>query len=309
MEINIEWHKKNKMPKNATIEQKIKWHEEHARHCCCRDSKKHLLQLKKKIPLTVKNHQVVARNSQKHKAWALEAAKEARKVLLIFEKENPKDNRPRLAIEAIKAWATGKRELDMKEVRQLSLNAHAAAREAKTSVACFAARTAGHAIATWHVPTHALGASWYAEKAKTKKKSHAALRYVIKNFPKISKLKPWQNNLDQKVKQYINKQEPLQKKIILALRKIFFETIKNCEEKFNWGVISLDKNRFYLAGLKEKVHVGFAVSGLSKKEIEEFEGSGKTMRHIKIKSIESIDKKKIINLIKMVHKKSKCQAC
>lgn len=34
--INKEWHKKHKMPKNATPEQKLKWHLEHNKHCKCR---------------------------------------------------------------------------------------------------------------------------------------------------------------------------------------------------------------------------------------------------------------------------------
>ena len=46
--INVEWHKKNVMPKNPTIEQKIKWHESHAKNCVCRDSSAYLLKLKKK---------------------------------------------------------------------------------------------------------------------------------------------------------------------------------------------------------------------------------------------------------------------
>jgi hypothetical protein len=110
--------------------------------------------------------------------------------------------------------------------------------------------------------------------------------------------------MDEKVKQYIDKQKSPQKKIILTLRKIFLKTIKNCEEKFGWGVISLDGNRFYLVGLKERVHIGFAIGGLTKEEIAQFEGAGKTTRHLKIKNIEDIDEKKLISFIKLVHKKS-----
>ncbi len=45
--INKEWHAANKMPKNPSLAQKIKWHEGHAANCQCRDSKEHLLKLKK----------------------------------------------------------------------------------------------------------------------------------------------------------------------------------------------------------------------------------------------------------------------
>ena len=105
------------------------------------------------------------RDSHYHKLFGLKAAKEAERVLPIFEKENPKDNRPRKAIEAIKSWSQGKRKLKMSEVRKLSLDSHAAAREAKSEAAKFAARAAGQAVATWHVPTHAMGAPMYACKA------------------------------------------------------------------------------------------------------------------------------------------------
>jgi len=107
----------------------------------------------------------VERNSRNHRRFALLAAKEAERVLPIFERERPKDSRPRRAIEAIRAWAQGDREIGMAEVRKLSLGSHAAAREAKSDAARFAARAAGQAVATWHVPTHAMGAPIYACKA------------------------------------------------------------------------------------------------------------------------------------------------
>jgi len=54
------------------------------------------------------------------------------------------------------------------------------------------------------------------------------------------------------------------------------------------------------------VHVGFAINGLSKEEIRLFEGSGKTMRHIKIHSLDDIDEKKLVELIQLVDKKTTC---
>jgi hypothetical protein len=105
------------------------------------------------------------RNSRYHRRFALLAAIEAERVLPLFERERPKDPRPRQAIEAILAWAQGKRDLGMAEVRRLSLGSHAAARAAKSEAARFAARAAGHAVATWHVPTHAMGVPMYACKA------------------------------------------------------------------------------------------------------------------------------------------------
>jgi hypothetical protein len=34
--INKEWHLANRMPKNPTLDQRIQWHVEHARHSKCR---------------------------------------------------------------------------------------------------------------------------------------------------------------------------------------------------------------------------------------------------------------------------------
>lgn len=34
--LNAEWHKKNRMPKNPSFEQRVKWHIEHVQHCACR---------------------------------------------------------------------------------------------------------------------------------------------------------------------------------------------------------------------------------------------------------------------------------
>lgn len=105
------------------------------------------------------------RDSYYHKLFGLKAAQEAEQVLKFFEREKPDDRRPRLAVEAIKAWAVNERKLSMKEVRKLSLDAHAAAKEVKSDSAKFAAHAAGQAIGTWHVPTHALAAFGYAGRA------------------------------------------------------------------------------------------------------------------------------------------------
>lgn len=100
-----------------------------------------------------------------HRTLAIWAAECAERVLPSFESERPKDQRPREAIEACREWVrTGM--FSMKEVRRIALSAHAAAREtAEDGSARFAARSAGHAIATAHVPTHSLAAASYAAKA------------------------------------------------------------------------------------------------------------------------------------------------
>ncbi len=92
--------------------------------------------------------------------WAADCAEH---VLPYFEKEYPKDDRPRKAIETVRVWVRG--EIKFSEVRNVALAAHAAARDSKNLSACAAARSAGHAVATAHVAGHAPHAANYAVKA------------------------------------------------------------------------------------------------------------------------------------------------
>ena len=103
-------------------------------------------------------------NKQDQRSLAIWAADCAERVLPFFEKAYMKDDRPRKAIEACRTWVrTGV--FKMADIRKASLAAHAAAREAKeNNAACFAARAAGQAVATAHVPQHAFGAAYYALK-------------------------------------------------------------------------------------------------------------------------------------------------
>ena len=121
--------------------------------------------MRSKIISKPKDYKSVVRNSREHRLLALKVASQAKRVLPIFEKEYPDDKRLRQAIEAIRAWGQGKLELGMAVVRKLSLDSHAAARKAKTDAARFAARAAGQAVATWHVPNHALAVPQYVRKA------------------------------------------------------------------------------------------------------------------------------------------------
>lgn len=112
--------------------------------------------------------------------------------------------------------------------------------------------------------------------------------------------------MEKKIEGYIEKQESLQKEIILKVREIFRKNLPNCKEKYAWGVIVFGNDKFYIGAIKNRVHVGFAITGLSKEEKKLFEGSGKTMRHIKIHSMDDIDENELVELIKLVDKKTTC---
>jgi uncharacterized protein YdhG (YjbR/CyaY superfamily) len=115
--------------------------------------------------------------------------------------------------------------------------------------------------------------------------------------------------MEKQVDEYIDKQKSPLKEILQKVREIFHETLSNCEEKMAWGVPTLASGKFYIAAMKNRVHVGFAIAGLSEDEMSLFEGTGKTMRHIKIPTLESIDENRLVKLIKMVNEKAICKSC
>ena len=94
--------------------------------------------------------------------WSIDCAE---RVLPYFEGKYPEDRRPRQAIETLQAWIkTGV--FKMAVIRGASLASHAAAREVgEDNAARSAARAAGQAVATAHVPTHSMGAAIYALQA------------------------------------------------------------------------------------------------------------------------------------------------
>ena len=97
-----------------------------------------------------------------HHLLAIWAADCAQHVLHLFEEIQPKDDRPRQAIEQIRAWARG--EIRMSQSRAAGGHAMAAAREL-SGAARYAAYAAGQAAVVAHVAAHELGAAAYAIKA------------------------------------------------------------------------------------------------------------------------------------------------
>ncbi len=97
-----------------------------------------------------------------HHLLAVWAADCAGHVLFLFEEMQPDDDRPRRAIEAVRAWARG--EIPMSQSRAAGGHAMAAAR-VLSGAARQAAFAAGQAAVVAHVAAHELGAAAYAIKA------------------------------------------------------------------------------------------------------------------------------------------------
>jgi Imm-5 like putative immunity protein len=121
---------------------------------------------KSKFSLAYKDESLVELvNTTEHKVLATWAIECAERVMPFFEQAYPDDPRPRQALETLQAWIdTGV--FKMAVIRGASLASHAAAREVgEDSPDRSAARAAGQAVATAHVPTHSIGAALYALQA------------------------------------------------------------------------------------------------------------------------------------------------
>jgi hypothetical protein len=97
-----------------------------------------------------------------HHLLAIWAADCAQHVLHLFEEMQPNDERPRRAIESVRAWTQG--EITMSQSRAAGGHAMAAARDL-SGAARYAAYAAGQAAVVAHVAAHELGAAAYAIKA------------------------------------------------------------------------------------------------------------------------------------------------
>lgn len=112
--------------------------------------------------------------------------------------------------------------------------------------------------------------------------------------------------MNEEVDRYIQKQQSPQKQICQTLRQIIRATFPDMSEELKGGVPCYGCTKkqpyghYYIVSLKDHVNLGFSLKGLTKKQQELFEGTGKTMKHIKIYRLDDIEKKRIIRLLRLV---------
>ena len=105
--------------------------------------------------------------------------------------------------------------------------------------------------------------------------------------------------MNKAVDDYTQKQKSPQREICQALRQIILKQFPEIKEEMKLGVPYYE-DKYYLVALKDHVNLGFSLKGLSPEEEALLEGSGKTMKHIKISSLDDIDEEKITGLLNMV---------
>lgn len=104
--------------------------------------------------------------------WALDCSKV---TLEQFETKYPNELRPRICLELCEKWARGK--IKMPIAKQAILNSHAVVKEINDDEYSALCHAIGHAGATVHVETHALGLPFYELTA-------IVLKYGKNNFSK-----------------------------------------------------------------------------------------------------------------------------
>ena len=99
-----------------------------------------------------------------HLIAAEQAHTEAIAVLAIFERIEPDDHRPRLALETLMSWMKGN--ASETEARQAAFDANEAARDVADDAAKFAAKACGQAASVAHTPFNAIHVTRFAKKAQ-----------------------------------------------------------------------------------------------------------------------------------------------
>jgi len=109
--------------------------------------------------------------------------------------------------------------------------------------------------------------------------------------------------MNPQVKVYLEKQSPDRRKIMEKLREILIDAVPSLNEKMEYGVMCYD-DLYYIANLPKQINMGFSIIGLTPEEIKLFQGTGKTMRHLKFLDIDSINKEELVKIIKLVSDKA-----
>lgn len=97
--------------------------------------------------------------------------------------------------------------------------------------------------------------------------------------------------MNQEVIIYIENSAENHKDILTELRKLIFSIVPNVNEQFKWGrpVYAINNDFCYLKTTKKHVTIGFFEFDKIKTNNDLIEGTGKSMRHIKLSNVKEIE--------------------
>lgn len=99
--------------------------------------------------------------------------------------------------------------------------------------------------------------------------------------------------MNKQVTDYILKAPSEQQRIMETIRQLIHESVPDVNEDFKWNrpVFKVNKDFAYLKLAKSYVTLGFFNFEKLNDSQNRLEGTGKEMRHVKVKSMDDIDKK------------------
>lgn len=107
-------------------------------------------------------------------------------------------------------------------------------------------------------------------------------------------------HLHHKVTAYINTATPDQIEILESLRQLIHDCVPGTIEEVKWNmpVFKKEKAFTYFCFFKNHINIGFYNFELLNDPNKLLEGTGKSMRHVKIKSMENMDTKQLAKWLK-----------
>jgi hypothetical protein len=97
--------------------------------------------------------------------------------------------------------------------------------------------------------------------------------------------------MNAEVNKYIAQAPDEQRKIMEAVRKLVHGTVKDVREEFKWGrpIFATVKDLAYLKSAKTYVTFGFMQASKLEDPEGRLEGTGRDMRHIKLRELGDVD--------------------
>jgi hypothetical protein len=107
-------------------------------------------------------------------------------------------------------------------------------------------------------------------------------------------------NQSEKVTEYINNTSPEHIQILKTLRQLIHKTVPKTTEDLKWGIPVFTKSKIFTYLRCSKNHIALGLYNIDRINDKEklLEGTGKTMKHLKIKKLEDIDSQLIVDWLK-----------
>ncbi|HLW38919.1 MAG TPA: DUF1801 domain-containing protein [Brumimicrobium sp.] len=108
------------------------------------------------------------------------------------------------------------------------------------------------------------------------------------------------------INDYIEKADTVQSEIMQKVRGLIHQNIPNIKEEFKWNrpIFKTTKDIAYLQANKTHVNLGFYKDFEKLNDPDKkLEGTGKTMRHIKLRKVADVDEEQLSDWFKVLSEK------